>query len=414
MNTGFGSFRGDNRKSGLYEQVMQIITDSQTLARVCSEFAAAPYITVDTEFLRERTYWSQLCLVQMARPGKTSRTGVLIDPLADGIDLTPLYELMADESVVKVFHAARQDVEIFWHQGNVIPTPLFDTQVAAMVCGYGEQVGYETLVRKIVQKQIDKSSRFTDWSRRPLNDKQLAYAMADVTHLRDVYEKLNSQIEASGRGHWVTEEMSILTNPETYQLDPEHAWRRVKSRSNSPKFLAVVQALAQWREEVAQARNVPRSRVLKDDALLEVATSKPSNAEALGRLRLVQREARKADMTKEILAAVRKGKNCPEDKMPHVPVPPQRREGSAAIAEMLKVFLKARAEEIGVAPRLIAPSSEIEALAGEDSADLPVLKGWRREVFGEDALRIKDGTVALVARRKGVGLVELPVPIAAK
>ena len=387
---------------------MNIVTDSASLARICSEFAAAPYITVDTEFLRERTYWSQLCLVQMARPGKTARTGVLIDPLAEGIDLTPLYELMANKDVVKVFHAARQDVEIFFHQGGVIPMPLFDTQVAAMVCGYGEQVGYETLVRKIVHKQIDKSSRFTDWSRRPLNDKQLAYAMADVTHLRDVYEALAAQIEKSGRAHWVAEEMGVLTNPETYQLDPEHAWRRVKSRSNSPRFLAVVQALAKWREELAQSRNVPRSRILKDDALLEIATAKPSTAEALGRLRLIQREARKAEVSEEILAAVRKGKNRPTDLMPRPPQPPQRKEGSAAIAEMLKMFLKARAEEIGVAPRLIAPASEIEALAGGDSDELPVLKGWRREVFGADALRIKAGTVALVVRPKGVGLVDLP------
>lgn len=393
---------------------MHIIKDSDTLARICTEFATAPYITVDTEFLRERTYWSQLCLVQMARPGGGGEDAVLIDPLAKDIDLAPLYALMADEGVVKVFHAARQDVEIFWHQGNVMPTPLFDTQVAAMVCGYGEQVGYETLVRKVAQAQIDKSSRFTDWSRRPLNDKQLAYALADVTHLRDIYETLSQRIEETGRSHWVTEEMGILSNPETYQLEPEHAWRRVKSRSNAPKFLSVVKSLAAWRERVAQDRNVPRSRVMKDDALLEVATAQPSTAEAVGRLRLLQREARRPEMVQEILKAVEEGKNRPADQMPQVPPPPRRREGSAAIAELLKVFLKARADEIDVAPRLIAPAAEIEALAGEDGTDLAVLKGWRREVFGADALRIKSGEVALVARPGGVKLVDLPETYAAK
>ncbi|MEM1130894.1 MAG: ribonuclease D, partial [Pseudomonadota bacterium] len=363
---------------------MKMITDTGALAEICADYATAPYITVDTEFLRERTYWSQLCLVQMAKPGK--RSGVLIDPLAEGIDLRPLYDLMANEQVTKVFHAARQDVEIFWHQGNVIPTPLFDTQIGAMVCGYGEQVGYETLVRKVADATIDKSSRFTDWSRRPLNDKQLKYAMADVTHLRVIYEKLAERIEESGRGHWVAEEMAVLIDPATYDMSPDLAWRRVKSRTTSPKFLSVVRALARWREETAQTRNVPRSRIMKDDALLEVATSQPKSVDGLNNLRLLQREARKAETSAQIVAAVADGLACPPDEMPRVPPPPKRREGSAAIAELLKVFLKARADEIGVAPRLIAPASEIEALAGEDGTDLAVLGGWRREVFGDDAL----------------------------
>ncbi|MEM9141143.1 MAG: ribonuclease D [Pseudomonadota bacterium] len=384
---------------------MKMITDTGALAEICADYAAAPYITVDTEFLRERTYWSQLCLVQMAKPGE--RSGVLIDPLAEGIDLRPLYDLMANEQVTKVFHAARQDVEIFWHQGNVIPTPLFDTQIGAMVCGYGEQVGYETLVRKVADATIDKSSRFTDWSRRPLNDKQLKYAMADVTHLRVIYEKLAERIEESGRGHWVAEEMAVLIDPATYDMSPDLAWRRVKSRTTSPKFLSVVRALARWREETAQTRNVPRSRIMKDDALLEVATSQPKSVDGLNNLRLLQREARKAETSAQIVAAVADGLACPPDEMPRVPPPPKRREGSAAIAELLKVFLKARADEIGVAPRLIAPASEIEALAGEDGTDLAVLGGWRREVFGDDALRIKDGEVALVAQPGGVRLVEV-------
>jgi ribonuclease D len=390
---------------------MHIVSESGELAQVCAAFAEAPYITVDTEFLRERTYWSQLCLVQMARPG-TGEAGdgsaVLIDPLAQGIDLSPLHALMADERVLKVFHAARQDIEIFHHMGGVIPHPLFDTQVAAMVCGYGEQVGYETLARKIAKVTIDKSSRFTDWSRRPLSEKQLVYALADVTHLRGIYEALRDRLAKTGRIYWVAEEMAVLTDPATYAADPDEAWQRIKARSQSPRFLAVVRSLARWREINAQDRDVPRSRVLKDDALLEVATAQPRTPEELSRMRLLQREARRPEVAAEILAAVAEGLACPPDRLPRLPAPPRRREGSAAVAELLKVFLKARADEIGVASRLIAPASEIEALAGEDEVgDLAVLKGWRREVFGADALRLKNGDTALVARRDGIRLVDL-------
>ncbi|MEM6624747.1 MAG: ribonuclease D [Pseudomonadota bacterium] len=388
---------------------MRTITTTAELDQLCTEFAASPYVTVDTEFLRERTYWAQLCLIQMARPGGDGpEDAVLIDPLADGLDLAPFWRLMADEGVVKVFHAARQDVEIIWHQGGVMPTPLFDSQVAAMVCNYGEQVGYETLVRKVAKAEIDKSSRFTDWSRRPLTDKQQKYALADVTHLRAIYEALTAHIEESGRAHWVGEEMAVLTDPATYDMAPDKAWRRVKARSNKPQFLAVIQALAAWREATAQSRDVPRGRILKDDALLEVATVLPKTLEDIGRMRLLQREARKPETSAEILAAVQAGLACPAEKRPKIPVPPRRREGSAAIAELLKVFLKARADELGVAPRLIAPASEIEALAGEDAPDLAVLKGWRREVFGEDALRVKRGEVGLVAQPGGVRVVEVP------
>ncbi|MEM7190914.1 MAG: ribonuclease D [Pseudomonadota bacterium] len=386
---------------------MKIITSSSALANICEEYSAAPYITVDTEFLRERTYWSQLCLVQIARPGGDD-DAVLIDPLADGIDLQPLYDLMVDESVVKVFHAARQDVEIFWHMGKVIPTPLFDTQVAAMVCGYGEQVGYETLVRKVVKGSIDKSSRFTDWSRRPLSAKQKTYALADVTHLRGIYEVLRDQIEAAGREHWVAEEMGVLISPETYNADPDNAWRRVKARSATPRLLGVIREVARWREATAQSRDVPRSRILKDDALLEIASARPKTVEDLSQLRLLQREARKPETAKQIVAAVAEGVACPKKDLPQPPDQPRRREGSGAISELLRVFLKARAEEMGVAAKLIAPSADLDALAGEDDPDLPVLKGWRREVFGADALRLKDGKVGLVARPDGVSLFELP------
>jgi ribonuclease D len=387
---------------------MHLVSDSGELATICAAFAEAPYVTVDTEFLRERTYWSQLCLVQMARPGSEQDSAVLIDPLAPGIDLKPLLDLLADERVIKVFHAARQDIEIFHHLGGVIPHPLFDTQVAAMVCGYGEQVGYETLARKIAKVTIDKSSRFTDWARRPLSDKQLAYALADVTHLRDIYETLRDRLAKTGRTTWVAEEMAVLTDPATYAADPDGAWQRIKARSHSPKFLAVVRALAKWREINAQDRDVPRSRIIKDDALLEVATAQPKTPEELARMRLLQREARRPEVAAEILAAVAEGMACPPDRLPKLPAPPRRREGSAAVAELLKVFLKARADEIGVASRLIAPASEIEALAGdEEMGDLAVLKGWRHEVFGADALRLKNGDTGLVARPDGIRLVDL-------
>ncbi|MEM6904630.1 MAG: ribonuclease D [Pseudomonadota bacterium] len=384
---------------------MDVITTTDRLASVCQSFADAPYITVDTEFLRERTYWSQLCLVQMARPGEEG--GVLIDPLVDGIDLGPLFELMANEQVTKVFHAARQDVEIFHHLSGVIPTPLVDTQVVAMVCGHGDQVGYETIVRRVAKAQVDKSSRFTDWSRRPLSAKQLSYALADVTHLRVVHEALQEQLEGSGRAHWVDEEMAILTNPETYVTDPDLAWRRVKARSNSPRFLAIVRALARWRELTAQARDVPRSRILKDDALVEIATARPKTVEEFGKLRLVQRDMRKPAVTAEILAAVAEGIACPENRLPEIEKPPRRREGSAAVADMLRVLLKARSDQLGVAAKLIASSGDLDALAGEEDPDVPLLTGWRREVFGADALRVCQGEIGLAVGPQGIRVIEL-------
>jgi ribonuclease D len=390
---------------------MQVITTTDALAKLTAEYAKAPFVTVDTEFMRERTYWPQLCLVQIARPENSANDAeedaAIIDPLADGIDLTPLFELMANTNVVKVFHAARQDVEIFHNLGKLIPTPMFDTQVAAMVCGYGDQVGYETLVRRIARAELDKSSRFTDWSRRPLSQKQLDYALGDVTHLRQIYLTLSERLKETGRGHWVAEEMAILTAPTTYFTEPSEAWRRVKARSHNSKYLAIVQALAQWRETTAQTRDVPRSRVIKDDALLEIATARPRNADDLGKLRLVQREARRPESAQAIVAAVAQGEACPPDERPTLPPPPRRRQGSAAIADMLRVFLKARAEKLGVASKLLASSSDLEALAGEESPDLPALKGWRREVFGEDALRVMSGKLALVARPGGVELIEV-------
>ncbi len=390
---------------------MNVITTTDALARLTNEYAKAPFVTVDTEFMRERTYWPQLCLIQLARPADGGGNGdwdaVIVDPLADGIDLAPLFELMTNQKVVKVFHAARQDVEIFHNLGGLIPTPMFDTQVAAMVCGYGDQVSYETLVRRISKADLDKSSRFTDWSRRPLSQKQLDYALGDVTHLRQIYLTLADRLRETGRGHWVAEEMAILTTPTTYFTEPSEAWRRIKARSHSPKYLAVVRALAQWRETSAQTRDMPRSRILKDDALLEIATARPKSAEELGKLRLVQREARRPEVASAIVAAVAAGEKCPPDDRPTLPPPPLRRKGSAAVADMLRVLLKARAEKLGVASKLIASSANLDALAGEDDPDLPALKGWRREVFGDDALRVISGELALVARPGGVELIEV-------
>jgi ribonuclease D len=365
-------------------------------------------VTVDTEFMRERTYWPQLCLVQLARPGEDPDSAVIVDPLADGLDLAPLFALMANPGVVKVFHAARQDVEIFHHLGGLVPAPLFDTQVAAMVCGYGDQIGYETLVRKIAKADLDKSSRFTDWSRRPLSDKQLTYALGDVTHLRVIYEKLAAQLKRTGRGTWVAEEMAVLTDPATYVNTPEDAWKRIKTRSNSGRFLAVVRALAAWREETAQSRNVPRNRVMKDDALLEVASSRPKTVDELSKLRLLQREGRKGDAADAILAAIAAAEALPPEDRPDVEAKPDSRPGSGALVELLKVLLKACSEETGVAQRLIASSADLDAIAREDAPDVAALSGWRRDVFGEAALRLKRGELALSATPRGVKTVELP------
>jgi ribonuclease D len=384
---------------------MHVITTTDALAQLTADYAKAPFVTVDTEFMRERTYWPQLCLIQMARPGDAREDAVIIDPLADGIDLAPLFELMSNEHVVKVFHAARQDVEIFHNLGGLIPTPMFDTQVAAMVCGYGDQVGYETLVRRISKAELDKSSRFTDWAHRPLSEKQLVYALGDVTYLRDIYQTLSQRLHDTDRGHWVAEEMAVLTSPATYFTEPAEAWRRLKTRNQSPKHLAVVRALAKWRESSAQSRDVPRSRILKDDALIEVANARPTTPEELGKLRLIQREARRPEVASEIISAVAEGEACAPADRPTLPPAPSRRQGSAAIADMLRVLLKARAEKLGVASKLIASSADLDALAGEEAPDVAALRGWRRKVFGDDALRMMAGELALVARPGGVELI---------
>lgn len=385
---------------------MRTLTTTEDLATFCKEAQTHAYVTIDTEFLRERTYYSKLCLIQLAMPGTDDSNAVLVDPLAGGLSLEPLYELFRDTSVVKVFHAARQDLEIFFVDAQVFPEPLFDTQVAAMVCGFGEQVGYETLVRKIAREQVDKTSRFTDWSRRPLSDAQQTYALADVTHLRQVYEFLAEQLKENGRSHWVEEELHILTNPDTYIVAPQNAWKRVKTRTNSGKFLAIVQALAAFREEHAQTRNIPRNRVYKDDALVELASNKPKSIEELSRSRLLLREARKGDIADGILAAIKIGVNCaPED----APKPPRGREKlqvNPALSDLLRVLLKAKTESAGVAAKLIAPSADLDALAA-GQRDVAALSGWRAEVFGQDALRLCEGKIALAAVGNDVKIVPL-------
>ncbi len=385
---------------------MKTLTTTDALQAFCEEAANHPYVTVDTEFLRERTYYSKLCLIQIAFSGDGENDAVLVDPLSEGLSLEPLYALFRDESVVKVFHAARQDLEIFWVDAGVFPKPLFDTQVAAMVCGFGDQVGYETLVRKIVKEGIDKSSRFTDWSRRPLSEAQKNYALADVTHLRRVYEFLAADLERSGRSHWVAEELQVLTDPATYNIQPQDAWRRVKTRTSSGKFLAVVRELAAFRENYAQTNNVPRNRVFKDDALVELASTKPRTSSDLGGSRLLLREARKGAIAEGILQAVANGMSCPPDKHPKMDRSREKMQVNPALADLLRVLLKAKTESAGVAAKLIAPSADLDAIAAGER-DVAALTGWRQEVFGSDALRLCNGEIALAAKGQSVKVVEL-------
>ncbi|MFO1210460.1 MAG: ribonuclease D [Amaricoccus sp.] len=386
---------------------MTPVTDTAELARFCAEAAGYPYVTVDTEFLRERTYYAQLCLVQLARPGKGDEGAVLVDSLSDKLSLEPLYELFRNRNVVKVFHAARQDLEIFETSAGVLPDPFFDTQVAAMVCGYGDQAGYETLVRQIARASIDKSSRFTDWSRRPLSAAQMTYALADVTYLRQIYEVLARRLEETGRAAWVEEELAVLTDPATYRTDPDEAWTRIKTRSTAPRFLAALRELARLRETLAQTRNVPRARILKDDALLELAANRPKTPEELAKSRLLLREGRRGEVADGILAAIAAAEQLPAAEIPQAPEQPARKPGAEALADLLRVLLKARADAEGVAQRLIASSADLDAIAASEAADVPALHGWRHEVFGRDALRLKRGEIALSAQGGAVRVVPL-------
>ena len=385
---------------------MRTITTTEELAAYCAEAAKHPFVTVDTEFLRERTYYSKLCLVQLAMPGTDDSGAVLVDPLVEGMSMEPLYELFRDTSVVKVFHAAHQDLEIFYVDAQVFPEPLFDTQVAAMVCGFGEQVGYETLVRKIAKEGVDKTSRFTDWSRRPLTDAQKTYALADVTHLRQVYEFLAAKLEETGRHKWVEEELEVLTSPDTYITAPRDAWKRVKTRTNSGRYLGIVRELAAFREVYAQERNIPRNRVYKDDAMVELASNKPKNHEELGRARLLLRDARKGDIADGILKAVSAGLACPNDDLPQADRSREKLQVNPALADLLRVLLKAKTESASVAAKLIASASDLDAIAA-GSRDVQAMRGWRLEVFGNDAVALCEGKIALTAVGNDVKVVRV-------
>jgi ribonuclease D len=371
---------------------MDLITTTESLSLLCDSLADETFITVDTEFMRESTYWPDLCLIQVA--GET--VNGLIDPLAPGIDLKPFFELMNNPNVLKVFHAARQDIEIMVHRAGIVPHPVFDTQIAAMVCGFGDQVGYEAIVRKLAKAQIDKSSRFTDWSRRPLTEKQLVYALADVTHLRVVYEALKTELDRNGREHWLQEEMNILTNPATYRTEPEDAWKRIKVRLRAKKQLGVLVEVAAWREREARDKNVPRSRVLKDDALAEIATQMPQTREALNQLRALPKGIASSRIGEAVLKAVAAGLAVDQKSLPQ---PDDGRddmsEAAQAAAEVLKLALKVVCEKEGIAPKLVASSSDIDAVAESDAADVHLMKGWRRELFGDLALAIKRGEAVI-------------------
>lgn len=385
---------------------MNIIKTTSELSQFCDYAYNFDYITVDTEFLRERTYYPKLCLIQLAIPGDQENSAVLIDPLERNLDLSPLYKIFLDPDIVKVFHAARQDLEIFFHDKDIIPSPLFDTQLAAMVCGFGEQVGYETLVRSICKVNLDKSSRFTDWSLRPLSNKQQQYALADVTHLRQIYEYLKEQLKRNERETWLEEELNILKNPETYITRPKEAWRRIKSRSNSSKFLGIVARLAEFRETYAQRNNIPRNRVLKDDALMELASLKPKSFDDLSRSRLLLRDARKGKIAKGILDSIKAAEDLKFEQVNYATKVPKSLNVNSALSDMLRVLLKAKSEELGVAAKLIANSSDLDSIASGERT-VPALSGWRHQIFGREALELCDGKVGLVLQGKNITTIKI-------
>ncbi|MGA0531408.1 ribonuclease D [Hansschlegelia sp. KR7-227] len=378
-----------------------MITTTEDLTKACARFARAAYVTVDTEFLRETTFWPKLCVVQIADDDGP----VVVDALAERIDLAPLFELMTDERVLKVFHSGRQDIEIFHHLSGRVPHPVFDTQVAAMVLGFGDSVSYDQLVQRTAGVTLDKSSRFTDWSRRPLSDEQIDYAIADVTHLRTVYAKLSADLERRGRAGWLVEEMEVLTSPATYESHPDDAWKRFRSRLRKPRDLAVMIEAAAWREREAQTRDVPRSRVLKDDALLEVASRAPKTVEALGGLRAFPRGYERSRAGQEILEAVARGLARDPSELPELDRD-RGVGGNPATVELLKVLLRMIAERNAVAAKIIANVDDLEQIAADDAADVPALHGWRRELFGDLALKLKAGALALSVERGRVVTLE--------
>ena len=381
---------------------MHVITDTSDLEAFCARAAKHDFVTVDTEFMREKTYYAKLCLIQAA----TTDGAAIIDPLADGIDLAPFLALLADPSVLKVFHAARQDLEIFYQLMGAVPAPLFDSQVAAMACGYGDQIGYEPLVRQVTGGEVDKGSRFTDWSRRPLSEKQLIYALGDVTHLVDVYVELRDVLEGSGRADWVMEEMEALADPDLYRTEPEEAYQRLKLRGVRQRDVGPIVALATWREREAQARDVPRGRILKDEAIFDIARAAPADAEALSRLRTIPQGFERSAAAKAILDAVAEGRAMDKADLPKTSGGRRGQPAPADVVDLLKVLLKRQSEKHGVAPKLLANASDLEAIALSDDAEVPAMKGWRRKVFGELALRLKAGEVAMTLQGGELSLIE--------
>jgi len=382
---------------------MTPITTTAELAAFCDKIKDQPFVAVDTEFMRETTYWPRLCLIQAAAPTAEAT----IDPMAEDLDLEPFLEILRDEKILKVFHAARQDVEIF-NNLQAMPRPLFDTQVAGMAAGFGEQIAYDALVRQMLKIELDKSSRFTDWARRPLTDNQLTYALADVTHLAKLYPMLHERLEREGRLAWVTDEMADLTDPANYDVEPDNAWKRLRPRRHTAKYLAVYRAVAAWRERTAQLRDQPRGRILKDEAIDEIATQSPTDSDGLDRLRSVPKGFSGSRFGPDLVAAIREALKDPEAYAPVIEkVRQQASPAAGAVVELLKVLLKARAEEAGVASKLIATVSDLEQIANDDRADVGALKGWRREAFGEDALKLKRGELALVLDGARVRVVEV-------
>ena len=379
------------------------IADTNSLAAFCEKQKTAAFVTVDTEFVREKTYYPILCLVQVAGPDDA----VVIDAMASDIDLSPLDKLFKNTNVVKVLHASRQDNEIFFNLFGSVPKPIFDTQITAMVCGFGDQVAYGTLIAKLVGVQLEKTSRFADWSRRPLTQKQLAYALSDVTHLRVAYEKLAAELETSGRAYWLDSEMDVLTDPDTYRMDPREAWRRIKSRTTNPKFLSVLREVAAWREAEAQRRDIPRNRLLRDDSLLDIAAHTPKTSQALSRTRGMPRGFAEGRMADGLLDAIETGVATKPEDQPQVPKRDRLPNGLGPLTDLLKTLLKLRCEEEKVAPKLIASAEDLERIAASDNADVPALSGWRREVFGEQALALKQGKLGLTAEGKRIRIMEI-------
>lgn len=383
---------------------MRVITDTAELADICSDFGRSEFVAIDTEFMREATFWPNLCLIQMAAGAHE----VIIDTLADGLDLAPFFELMANERTIKVFHAARQDIEIIYHRAGIIPAPVFDTQIAAMVCGFGESVSYGMLVKKLLNRELDKTSRFTDWSRRPLSDKQLKYAIGDVTYLRDLFPKLRKQLCDNGRARWLDEEMATLTAPATYENHPEEAWKRLKMRVRSKKALGVMMALAEWRECEAQRENVPRRRVLKDEAIYDIAAHAPTSEAELDALRSVHQGFARSAKGHGVVEAVKQGLDRDPESLPKIKRNEPMSVDALAILDLLRVLLKSAAGRHGVAPKLIATADELEKIARCEDDNLPSLKGWRYELFGSDAISVREGRLGLAVRKGHVRTFEMP------